>query len=176
MAASFSVFNWLSSPSINKVDTYIHRKELKLLKQGDKFFPYLSLGLLSSSISRLWSPFPFIRVFFCKFALRVERIKRKERKTSYNAVDHCMLRHNDTRHFELSSVLHLIKKKYWPMYSSSDIRSAKNSTTLGTEANLIVVKLQCFDVKLQSCYQQVFNQLAEYSQTYFHGNCDLSVW
>ena len=66
-------------------------------------------------------------------------------------------------------------KKYWPMYSSSDIRSAKNSTTLGTEANLIVVKLQCFDVKLQSCYQQVFNQLAEYSQTYFHGNCDLSV-
>ena len=62
------------------------------------------------------------------------------------------------------------------MYSPSDIRSAKNSTTLGTEANLIVVKLQCFDVKLQSCYQLVFNQLAEYSQTYFHGNCDLSVW
>ena len=62
------------------------------------------------------------------------------------------------------------------MYSPSDIRSAKNSTTLGTEANLIVVKLQCFDTKLQSCYQQVFNQLAEYSQTHFHGNCDLSVW
>ena len=149
MAASFSVFNLLSSPSINKVDTYIHRKELKLLKQGDKFFPYLSLGLLSLSISRLWGPFPFIRVFFCKFALRVARIKRKEGKTSYNAVDHCMSRHDDGHHFELSSSLHLLGKKYWPMHSSSDIRSVKNSTTLGTEANLIVVKLQCFDVKLQ---------------------------
>ena len=140
MAASFSVFYWLSSHSINKVDTYIHRQELKLLKQGDKFFPYLSLGLFLSLISRLWNPFLFIWVFFCKFAFRVERIKRKERKTSYSAVDHCMLRHDDTRHFELSSVLHLIKKKYWPMYSSSDIRSAKNSTTLGKEANLIVAE------------------------------------
>ena len=140
MAASFSVVYWLSSPSMNKVDTYIHRQELKLLKQGDKFFPYLSLGLFSSLISRLWNPFLFIWVFFCKFAFRVERIKRKERKTSYSAVDHCMLRHDDTRHFELSSVLHLIKKKYWPMYSSSDIRSAKNSTTLGKEANLIVAE------------------------------------
>ena len=140
MAASFSVFNWLSSPSINKVDTYIHRQELKLLKQGDKFFPYLSLGLFSSLISRLWNPFLFIWVFFCKFAFRVERIIRKERKTSYSAVDHCMLRHDDTRHFELSSVLHLIKKKYWPMYSSSDIRSAKNGATLGKEANLIVTE------------------------------------
>ena len=138
MAASFSVFNWLSSPSINKVDTHIHRQELKLLKQGDKFFPYLSLGLFSSLISRLWNPFLFIWVFFCKFAFRVERIKRKE--TSYSAVDHCMLRHYDTHHFELSSVLHLIKKKYWPMYSSSDIRSAKNSATLGKEANLIVAE------------------------------------
>ena len=140
MAASFSVFNWLSSPSINKVDTYIHRQELKLLKQGDKFFPYLSLGLFSSLTSRLWHPFLFIWVFFCKFAFRVERIKRKERKTSYSAVDHCMLRYYDTHHFELSSVLHLIKKKYWPMYSSSDIRSAKNSATLGKEANLIVAE------------------------------------
>ena len=86
MATSFSVVNWLSSPSINKVDTYIHRQELKLLKQGDKFFPYLSLGLFSSLISRLWNPFLFIWVFFCKFAFRVERIKRKERKTSYSAV------------------------------------------------------------------------------------------
>ena len=86
MATSFSVVNWLSSPSINKVDTYIHRQELKLLKQGDKFFPYLSLGLFSSLISRLWNPFLFIWVFFCKFAFRAERIKRKERKTSYSAV------------------------------------------------------------------------------------------
>ena len=120
--------------------TYIHRQELKLLKQGDEFFPYLSSGLFSSLISRLWNTSLFIWVFFCKFAFRVERIKRKERETSYSAVDHCMLRHDDTRHFELSSVLHLIKKKYWPMYSSSDIRSAKNSATLGKEANLTVAE------------------------------------
>ena len=140
MAASFSVVNWLSSPSINKIDTYIHRQELKLFKQGDKFFPYLSLGLFSSLTSRLWHPFLFIWVFFCKFAFRVERIKRKERKTSYSVVDHCILRYDDTRHFKLSSVLHLSRKKYRPMYSSSDIRSAKNSTTLGKEANLIVTE------------------------------------
>ena len=74
MAASFSVVYWLSSPSINKVDTYTHRQELKLLKQGDKFFPYLSLGLFSSLISRLWN---WILLQVC-FSGGEDKTKRKE--------------------------------------------------------------------------------------------------
>ena len=139
MAASFSVFNWLSSPSINKVDTHTSTR-IETAQAGRQILSISIVGTVLIVDFKTETLFFFIWVFFCKFAFRVERIKRKERKTSYSAVDHCMLRHYDTHHFELSSVLHLIKKKYWPMYSSSDIRSAKNSATLGKEANLIVAE------------------------------------
>ena len=113
---------------------------IETAQAGRQMFSLSIVGTVLIVDFKTLKTFSFFWVFFCKFAFRVERIKRKERKTSYSAVDHCMLRHDDTRHFELSSVLHLIKKKYWPMYSSSDIRSAKNSTTLGKEANLIVAE------------------------------------
>ena len=112
---------------------------IETAQAGRQIFSLSIVGTVFIVDFKTLKTFSFFWVFFCKFAFWVERIKRKERETSYSAVDHCMLRHDDTRHFELSSVLHLIKKNI-DLCTHPKIFDQQKIATLGKAANLIVAK------------------------------------